>query len=94
MGGNQTWRSFWTAAAYVSVGADHKDSRGGRLLLISPYLKFNDKIKDLLEDQVQSWKTNVYVVYGKTELRAEETEWLDANFVRTSYREHCTPSAT
>ena len=65
-----------------------KDSRGGRLLLISPYLKFNDKIKDLLEDQVQSWKTNVYVVYGKTELRAEETEWLDANFVRTSYREH------
>ena len=65
-----------------------KDSRGGRLLLISPYLKFNDKIKDLLEDQVQSWKTNVCVVYGKTELRAEETEWLDANFVRTSYREH------
>ena len=27
-------------------------------------------------------------VYGRTELRAEETEWLDANFVRTSYREH------
>ena len=65
-----------------------KGSQGGRLLLISPYLKFNARIKDLLEDQVQRWKTNIYVVYGKTELRSEETEWLAENFVRTSFREH------
>ena len=59
----------------------------GRLLLISPYLKFNDKFKDLLQDLVQSWKTYVYVVYGNAELRSEDTEWLDAKFVRTSCRE-------
>ena len=58
------------------------------MLLISPYLKFNRRIKDLLEDQVQRAKTNVYVVYGKTELRSDETEWLADNFIRTVFREH------
>ena len=65
-----------------------KGSQAGRLLLISPYLKFNSRIKDLLEDQAQRWKTNIYIVYGKTELRSEETKWLADNFVRTSFREH------
>ena len=65
-----------------------RGSQGGRLLLISPYLKFNSRIKDLLEDQAQRWKTNIYIVYGKTELRSEETKWLADNFVRTSFREH------
>ena len=35
-----------------------RGSGGGRLLLISPYLKFNSKIKDLLEYQAQRWKTD------------------------------------
>ena len=65
-----------------------KNSGQGRLLLISPYLKFNHRIKALLEDQVKIMKTNIYVVYGKTELRSEETEWLANNYVRTSYQEH------
>ena len=65
-----------------------KGSGGGRLLLISPYLKFNSKIKDLLEYQAQRWKTDIRIVYGKTELRSEETEWLANNDVRTSFREH------
>ena len=65
-----------------------KGSKGGRLLLISPYLKFNRQIKDLLADQVQIWKTTIYIVYGKTELRSEETKWLADNFVRTNFREH------
>ena len=65
-----------------------KGSQGGRLLLISPYLKFNSRIKDLLADQAQRWKTDIRIVYGKTELRSEETEWLADNDVRTSFREH------
>ena len=65
-----------------------KGAEGGRLLLISPYLKFNRRIKDLLEDQVQRAKTNIYVVYGKTELRSDETEWLADNYIRTVFREH------
>ena len=61
-----------------------KGAESGRLLLISPYLKFNPLIKDLLEDQVDRFKTAIYVVYGKTELRSGETDWLAANDVRTS----------
>ena len=64
-----------------------KGSQGGRLLLISPYLKFSRKIKELLEDQARL-KTDIRIVYGKTELRSEETEWLADNDVRTSFREH------
>ena len=64
-----------------------KGSQGGRLLLISPYLKFNPRIKGLLEEQAR-WKTDIRMVYGKTDLRAEETKWLDDNDVRTSFQEH------
>lgn len=64
-----------------------KDPHGGRLLLISPYLKFSSRIKDLLEEQARL-KTDIRIVYGKAELRAEETKWLDDNFVRTSFRTH------
>ena len=64
-----------------------KGSQGGRLLLISPYLKFNPRIKGLLEEQAR-WKTDIRIVYGKTDLRAEETKWLDDNDVRTSFQEH------
>ena len=63
-----------------------KGSQGGRLLLISPYLKFSPRIKGLLEDQARL-QTDIRIVYGKTDLRAEETKWLDDNFVRTSFRE-------
>ena len=65
-----------------------RGSQGGRLLLISPYLKFSRQIKELLEEQARTWKTSIYVVYGKTELRSEETQWLAENDVRTLFREH------
>ncbi len=63
------------------------NSGSGRLLLISPYLKFNSRIKDRLEDQARTWKTDIRIVYGKTELRRDETEWLSENDIRTSFRE-------
>ena len=64
-----------------------RGARGERLLLISPYLKFSRQIKELLEEQARNWKTPIYVVYGKTELRSEETQWLAENDVRTFFRE-------
>ena len=64
-----------------------KGSQGGRLLLISPYLSFSPRMKDLLEDQAR-WKTDIRIVYGKTDPRPEETKWLDDNDVRTSFRQH------
>lgn len=56
-----------------------------RLILISPYLKLNDRIKELLEDK-NRLKIDVRIVYGKNELQPEEINWLkDLTFIRTSF---------
>lgn len=61
-----------------------KDARE-RLYLISPFLKFNHKIKELLEDK-NRMKIDVRLVYGKTELQPSEVNWLKGlDYVRTSY---------
>ena len=56
-----------------------------RLILISPFLRLNDRIKELLEDK-NRLKIDVRIVYGKSELQPEEVNWLKAlAFVRTSF---------
>ena len=65
-----------------------ENAGSGRLLLISPYLKFSRRIRESLEDQVRTFKPDVRVVYGKHDLRPEQYDWLDENDIRTSYREH------
>lgn len=56
-----------------------------RLILISPFLKLNDRIKELLQDK-DRLKIDVRIVYGKSELAPAEIEWLKSlNFVRTSF---------
>jgi hypothetical protein len=56
-----------------------------RLILISPFLKLNDRIKELLADK-DRLKIDVRIVYGKSELAPAEVEWLKAlSFVRTSF---------
>lgn len=56
-----------------------------RLWLISPYLKFNDRIKELLEDK-NRMKIDIRIVYGKSELQPAEANWLKTlDYVRTSY---------
>ena len=65
-----------------------RNSGSGGLWLISPYLKFNSRIKGQLEDQAQTWKTAIRIVYGKTELRPKETEWLVDMGISTSYLEN------
>ena len=47
-----------------------KNSRE-RLWLISPYLKLNERIKELLEDK-DRLKIDVRLVYGKSELQPAE----------------------
>ena len=42
-----------------------------RLYLISPYLKLNDRVKELLEDK-DRMKIDVRIVYGKSELQPSE----------------------
>ena len=56
-----------------------------RLILISPYLRLNERIKELLEDK-NRLKIDVRIVYGKTDLRPDEEDWLkELEFVRTSF---------
>ena len=56
-----------------------------RLIIISPFLKFNDRIKELLTDK-DRMKIDVRIVYGKSELAPQETNWLRSlEFVRTSF---------
>nr|WP_245000515.1 phospholipase D family protein [Marinobacter daepoensis] len=60
-------------------------SASERLILISPFLKLNDRIKELLEDK-NRLKIDVRVVYGKSELQPNEINWLkELSFVRTSF---------
>ncbi|MGI6655442.1 MAG: phospholipase D family protein [Desulfobulbus sp.] len=56
-----------------------------RLILISPYLKINERIKELIEDK-NRLKIDVRVVYGKNELQPDEIKWLkELPYVRTSF---------
>src|SRR5882672_2137249 len=48
-----------------------------RLILISPFLKLNDRIKELLEDK-NRLKIDIRIVYGQNELSPEEMNWLRA----------------
>lgn len=61
-----------------------KDAKD-RLILISPFLKLNDRVRELLEDK-NRLKIDVRVVYGKSELSHEEMTWLNSlTFIRTSF---------
>lgn len=56
-----------------------------RLTLISPFLKLNDRIKELLADK-NRLKIDVRIVYGKSELQPEEINWLkELTYIRTSF---------
>lgn len=61
-----------------------KDAKD-RLILISPYLKINDRVKELLADK-NRLKIDVRIVYGKSELQPAEISWLrEQTYIRTSF---------
>src|SRR5450759_3030249 len=61
-----------------------KDAKD-RLILISPFLRLNDRIKELLADK-NRLKIDVRIVYGKSELQPEEINWLkELTYIRTSF---------
>ncbi|MBC8478059.1 MAG: phospholipase D family protein [Candidatus Delongbacteria bacterium] len=56
-----------------------------KLILISPFLKINERTKELLEDK-DRMKIDIRVVYGKNELQPEENNWLKSKTsIRTSF---------
>ncbi|MDO9273024.1 MAG: phospholipase D family protein [Rugosibacter sp.] len=61
-----------------------KDAKD-RLILSSPFLKLNDRMKELLADK-NRLKIDVRIVYGKSELQPEEINWLkELTYIRTSF---------
>lgn len=56
-----------------------------KVVLISPYLKFNQRIKESLEDK-NRLKIDIRVVYGKNDLLPEENNWLKSmTSIRSSF---------
>ena len=56
-----------------------------RLLLISPYLKINGRLKELLEEKNRA-KIDIRVIYGKNDLQPEENKWLESmTSIKTSF---------
>ena len=59
-----------------------------RLIIISPYLKTNPLIRELLEEK-DRWKIDIRVVYGKEDLAAAERNWLSSmTSIRRSFCEN------
>jgi hypothetical protein len=58
------------------------------LILISPYLKINERLRQALEDK-DRMKIDIRIVYGKSELQPDQTNWLKSlRYIRTSYCEN------
>lgn len=56
-----------------------------KLILISPFLRINERIRELIEDK-NRMKINIEVIYGKNELQPDENNWLrNLDFVRTGF---------
>jgi len=56
-----------------------------KLILISPYLKLNERLKQSLEDK-DRMKIDVRIIYGKSELEPAENNWLKSlRSIRTSF---------
>lgn len=58
------------------------------LILISPYLKINERLRQSLDDK-DRMKIDIRVIYGKNELQPDQINWLRSlKFVRTSFCEN------
>ncbi|NMO21732.1 hypothetical protein HPC49_45045 [Pyxidicoccus fallax] len=56
-----------------------------KLILVSPYLKINERLKSALLDR-DVFKIDIRIIYGKNELQPSEAEWIrSVKSVRLSY---------
>lgn len=56
-----------------------------KLILISPYLRVSDRLKQSLEDK-DRMKIDIRIIYGKSELEPAENNWLKSlRSIRTSF---------
>jgi phosphatidylserine/phosphatidylglycerophosphate/cardiolipin synthase-like enzyme len=58
------------------------------IFIVSPYLKINQRMKDLLAD-ADRLRRDIRVIYGKNELQPSEGQWLqDLREIKTYYRQN------
>ena len=74
---------FLTRAGIVHYLEEIIKESGSELVLISPYIKADDEIKNLLKDKTR--RTTIHVIYGKTELSSEEVSFFDAYGIKPSF---------
>lgn len=55
-----------------------------QIILVSPYLQINDRIRQMLEVQDRATR-DIRVIYGKSELQPAETAWLRGTSIRTYF---------
>jgi len=59
-----------------------------RLILISPYLQFNDRIKEHIKN-LNIQKRDIRIIYRENKLQLEENNWLESQLgVRTSFNKN------
>ncbi|MFC1952628.1 phospholipase D family protein [Chloroflexota bacterium] len=76
---------FLDAPAVTSYLQQVINNADEKLILISPYLKINDRIKAGLIDR-DKFKIDIRLIYGKSELQPSERNWLNSlQYVRTSF---------
>lgn len=76
---------FLNTSKTISELEDLINNAEKELILISPYLKLTDKLRDLLADK-NRLKVDMRIVYGKTELATEEMNWLKTQaYIRVSF---------
>lgn len=85
------WGLTYTMAKFLNTSATNYyleeliKSAKERVILISPFLKLNDRVKELLEDK-NRLKIDIRIIYGKSELQPEEINWLkEQEYIRTSF---------
>jgi phosphatidylserine/phosphatidylglycerophosphate/cardiolipin synthase-like enzyme len=87
---NNIYKGQPMAEFLTTTGVSHRieqiiNGARKRLVLVSPYLKINERFKQLLEEK-DRWKIDIRVIYGKQDLAPSEIEWISKlKSVRTSY---------
>ena len=78
---------------HTTAGVSYKleeiiKSANQRLILISPFLKLNERVKALLQEK-DHLKIDVRFIYGKKELPSSESDWLASmSSIRAGFRQN------
>ena len=94
----QAYRRSWHPSCFLEIMAKFLNTSGAnyyleeiirlahdRLILVTPILKLNDRVRELLEEKHEQ-KIEVHIAYEKNDLLPEEVNWLrTVSSVHTSF---------